>query len=123
MPTRPDQRLNFRQRGYTPEWDKLSRDHRRQHPLCLGCEAMGLVEVATQVDHIVPHQGNRDLLLDTANLQSCCDWHHNAVKQKLEQLWFEGSITIAELRIDSPKAIRIARHTPRKAFAIGADGW
>lgn len=119
----PDYRLNFRQRGYTPEWDRLSRQHRIEHPLCLGCEAMGLVEAATQVDHIVPHQGDRDKLLDPHNLQSCCDWHHNAVKQKLEQLWFEGTISITDLRLDSAKAIRLARHTPRKAEAIGVDGW
>ena len=84
---------------------------------------MGRVEPATQVDHIEPHQGDHAKLMDEANLQACCDWHHNAVKQRLEALWFEGSLTLAELRLDSPKAIEIARQTPRKALVIGLDGW
>jgi 5-methylcytosine-specific restriction protein A len=42
------------------------------------CEAMGKVEKASEVDHIVPHKGDDLLRLDPENLESLCSWHHKS---------------------------------------------
>jgi 5-methylcytosine-specific restriction protein A len=83
---------------------------------------MGRVEPATVVDHIVPHNGNHVLFWRQDNWQPCCDWHHNAVKKKLELLFKDKQVDITDLRLDSPKAVAIAKDTPRRV-AIGVDGW
>lgn len=56
---------------HTNQWRKLRRWHIGQNPLCVVCGKPGRV-----VDHIVPIRlgGNQ---LDTANLQTMCDYHHN----------------------------------------------
>lgn len=49
----------------------------RKHPLCLHCQAQGLVSVAEEVDHVIPlWMGGRD---DETNFQSLCKACH-AVK-------------------------------------------
>lgn len=117
------ERGSARQRGYDATWDKAAKRYRIAHPLCLGCEAMGVVEPATVVDHIEPHEGNQAKLWDEANWQSSCRWHHSAVKQRLEQLWREGLVTLDELRLDSPKAVEVSHETPRRPAYTGIDGW
>lgn len=62
-------------------WDKLSRRYRRHHPLCTFCKREGRISLATVVDHIVPHRGNRELLFDMNNLQGLCTPCHNSTKQ------------------------------------------
>jgi hypothetical protein len=84
---------------------------------------MGVVEPTTVVDHIEPHLGNQEKFWDQSNWQPSCDWHHNAIKQKLEQLWFDGSLDVVGLRLTSPEAIGMSRLTPRRAAFINVDGW
>jgi 5-methylcytosine-specific restriction protein A len=84
---------------------------------------MGRIEPATLVDHIEPHQGDQVKFWDEANWQSSCTWHHSAVKQQLELLWQEGAADLADLRLDSPKAMRLARQTHRAPAVTGSDGW
>ncbi|OQW45379.1 MAG: hypothetical protein A4S16_13575 [Proteobacteria bacterium SG_bin6] len=38
----------------TGNWKRLREAHLARHPLCVGCEAIGLTTVANTVDHIVP---------------------------------------------------------------------
>jgi 5-methylcytosine-specific restriction enzyme A len=121
MPTRPpvfrpanapdyqQQRGNARQQGYITRWDRLSRQHRRANPLCVGCEAVGRTTLAQCVDHIVPHKGDYARMWDVGNLQSLCRWHHDTVKQKLEQLHASGNITDADLHMASPKAVELTK--------------
>lgn len=41
--------------------------------------------------------------------QPCCKWHHDSVKQKLEWMYANGRASIGDLRLDSPKAVEVAR--------------
>jgi hypothetical protein len=38
------------------------------------------------------------------NWQPACGWHHNVVKQRLEQAWALGQANEADLRLDSEAA-------------------
>jgi 5-methylcytosine-specific restriction protein A len=122
MPTRPPvhnadgrkldyqrQRGNFRQQGYITRWDRLSRHYRRMHPLCLGCESVGRTVLAQCCDHVVPHKGDYFLMWSPDNLQALCHWHHNVIKQKLEQLHAQGLIKDADLRMNSLMAIKLTK--------------
>lgn len=64
-------------RGYDSRWRKARIGYLRRHPLCVHCEAEGVVCAASVVDHIVPHRGDRRLFWDRANWQSLCAEHHN----------------------------------------------
>lgn len=47
------------------------------HPTCQGCSSVGVVKVAEEVDHIVPHRGDRSLFFSGINLQSLCKSCHS----------------------------------------------
>jgi 5-methylcytosine-specific restriction protein A len=64
-------------RGYTSRWQRESKQHLNEHPLCIVCLACGRTEAATVVDHIIPHKGNRELFWDKSNWQSLCKRHHD----------------------------------------------
>lgn len=98
-------------RGYTGAWAKASAAYRAEHPLCVGCHAVGLFAAATLVDHIIPHKGDKALFWRRSNWQGCCDRHHNVVKQKLEQMHARGQVNDAALRLDSTVAMRMTRET------------
>lgn len=110
-----DQRRgSSRDRGYDTRWDKASRAYRRQHPLCVGCEAVGRVMACEAVDHIVPHRGDMALFWDRDNWQGACDWHHDVVKKRLEAMFDRGEIKADQLRLDSETAIGLTlRHEGR----------
>lgn len=69
---------------------------------------MGLIVPATVVDHVDPHHGNPEKFWDTTMWQSACAWHHDSVKQRLEQMYARGQANLADLWLDSPLAVRIA---------------
>lgn len=114
-------RLNYRQRGYDTRWDKAAAAFKAEHPLCLGCQAIGQVKVATVVDHVEPHRGDMVKFWSSANFQPSCAWHHNVVKQQLENMYERGAIALSDLWLNSPAAIKLSRK--RQAKAIGVDGW
>jgi 5-methylcytosine-specific restriction protein A len=67
-------RGSARERGYTSEWDKISRAYRASHPLCEDCEAEGRLTPVDEVDHIIPlDKGGTN---DDGNLRSLCKSHH-----------------------------------------------
>ena len=70
---------------YGTRWRKLRRAHLHLHPLCVMCKQDGYVRAATELDHIVKHNGNRALFYDTGNLQGLCSDHHRGFKSKLER--------------------------------------
>jgi 5-methylcytosine-specific restriction endonuclease McrA len=115
-------RAQSRQRGYDVAWDKAARRFKRDNPLCCGCLAMGIIEPAVIVDHIVPHRGDRERFWDYDNWQAVCEWHHNAVKHKLETMFERGEVTEADLRLDSAKALKVAGMT-HGGVTIGMNGW
>lgn len=102
-------RGSARQRGYSPQWDKRSRFYRLSHPLCLGCKAIGRIEQATLVDHILPHRGDPSLMWDESNWQPSCKWHHDVIKQLLEQLFEQGKASKEDLRLNSAKAMALTK--------------
>ncbi len=58
-------------------------------PYCRECARHGITTRATDVDHIIPHRGDRRLFYDETNLQSLC---HSCHSRK----------TLAERRADTP---------------------
>lgn len=105
-----DQRRgSARQRGYSSSWDKASITYRKQHPLCVGCMAIGRYVAVAAVDHIQPHNGDQRLFWDSDNWQSACAWHHDVVKQRLERMFERGEIAADQLRLDSHTAISLTR--------------
>ena len=113
-------RGSARARGYTAEWDRASLAFKCEHPLCLGCEAEGRLAPTEVVDHVIPHKGNAALFWDRSRWQPCCRWHHDVVKQLLEQRLAHGTVTEADLWLNSPLALAIAK---RERAVIGDDGW
>lgn len=102
-------RGSARQRGYTTAWDAASTAYRASHPLCLGCTAVHRVVACDVVDHTIPHKGDRRLMWDADNWQAACAWHHDVVKQQLEQRFAAGTLTAADLRLDSATAVALTR--------------
>jgi len=119
-PTRKEQKANadrYRgsasERGYNHRWSKARDTFIRSHPLCIGCEAGGLIAPATVVDHVDPHHGDPAKFWDTSMWQSCCKWHHDSVKQQLERMYERGEIGLTELWLNSETAKRVAANLPK----------
>jgi 5-methylcytosine-specific restriction endonuclease McrA len=100
-------RGSARARGYDRAWDRASLAYRKQHPLCLGCEAVDDVTPTALVDHIVPFRGDHDLKMDPHNWQPSCTWHHSVVKQILEAKYEQGELREQDLRLDSKVAVSL----------------
>ena len=62
-------RPNANQRGYTYKWHKARTRFIKQNPLCIHCDAKGIIRPATEVDHITPHRGDMELFWDQKDLQ------------------------------------------------------
>lgn len=112
------QRGTARERGYDGWWARYAKRYRTAHPLCLGCEAVGRYEATAVVDHIEPHKRDRVLFREPSNHQPACAWHHNKVKQQLENRWMNGEIDVADLRLDSA----VAQELTRSLLAMGRGG-
>ncbi len=72
-----------RVRGYTAEWDGLSKRYRRDHPLCVMCLAKGVVKPSACVDHIIPVACCPELTMEIDNLQAACS-RCNTIKGRSE---------------------------------------
>lgn len=68
-----------------PAWKKAARLFLRKHPLCAECESVGLVEPATDVDHIEPHRGDRALFWRRSNWQPLCHPCHS--RKTAREVW------------------------------------
>ena len=91
--------MNKEPRIYDSRWGKARQAFLREHPLCILCQALGRIEVATVVDHITPHRlkdalitGNpadisraQKLFWDRGNWQGLCKPHHDSTKQRMEK--------------------------------------
>lgn len=87
--TRHDQdslRGNFRQRGYSSDWDKVRKIKVRYNPLCERCEKDGKVTPTKLVHHIqsISKGGN---LLDMSNLMSLCVKCHDDIHMQQGDKW------------------------------------
>jgi 5-methylcytosine-specific restriction protein A len=73
-------------------WKQLRRVQLKNYPLCMLCQREGRVALASVVDHITPHKGNKLLFWDFKNVQSLCYTCHNSTKQSAELLGFDKRI-------------------------------
>jgi len=60
-----------------PEWKRARLAFLKANPLCVSCAEVGLVVPANEVDHRVPHRGNRALFWDRSNWQGLCKPCHS----------------------------------------------
>lgn len=74
-------------RGYDRQWRKVRALKLTITPLCERCTAVGVVTLATTVDHRVPLEQWPEGRLVMTNLESQCDHHHNVIKQREEAEW------------------------------------
>ncbi|MCY1296492.1 HNH endonuclease [compost metagenome] len=72
------------QRGYGYKWQKARERFLAKRPLCRMCSEQGMVVVATDVDHIIPHRGDQALFWDEGNWQPLCHSCHSAKTQTEE---------------------------------------
>jgi len=61
----------------TSAWRRFRSHYLIMNPLCVDCEADGIVEPAVVVDHIKPFKDFPDLALDEANMRGLCRLHDN----------------------------------------------
>ena len=76
------------ERGYGYKWQKAREHFLRQHPVCVRCQAEGRAELATVVDHRIPHRGDQQLFWDEGNWDALCVHHHSSAKQAEEKANF-----------------------------------
>lgn len=63
--------------GYDNKWKKRRLIFLRKNPLCESCRENGRYTMATVVDHIRPHKGNKELFWDESNWQALCKPCHD----------------------------------------------
>jgi len=78
------------ERGYGSRWQKARATYLKDHPLCVMCKAEGAIELATVVDHIIPHEGNQSLFWDSKNWQALCKSHHDSDAQRKDRAMKRG---------------------------------
>lgn len=73
-------RPNANARLYDRRWRKARAVFLAEHPLCWEClrKAPRRDKLAIEVDHIVPHKGDRELFWDRNNWQPLCKACHSA---------------------------------------------
>lgn len=59
----------------TRRWQRERKVYLNEHPLCVQCEQIGLVTMATVLDHIRPVRDGVDFW-DRTNWQGLCTKHH-----------------------------------------------
>lgn len=64
-------------RMYSWNWRKYSQNYIKAHPLCRICLEDGKIIPATEVDHIIPHKGDKDLFWAEDNHQALCKPCHS----------------------------------------------
>ncbi|TFJ92147.1 HNH endonuclease signature motif containing protein [Lentibacillus salicampi] len=70
-------RKTSHKRGYDWNWRKYRLSFLVRNPLCKYCGDRGMTVPATEVDHIVPHRGDRQLFWDASNHQGLCKSCHS----------------------------------------------
>ncbi|PHM64473.1 HNH endonuclease [Xenorhabdus stockiae] len=72
------QRGTRTERGYSNRWGRYRLQYLKANPLCVHCLQQGCYTPATIVDHIIPIQGDADMLFwPASNHQALCHVCHN----------------------------------------------
>jgi hypothetical protein len=69
---------------WTARWRRIAKAHLDEHPLCVMCEAEGVIAPATVCDHVTPHRGDVDAFW-SGPFQGLCKRHHDSAKQREER--------------------------------------
>ena len=111
-------RAGARLRGYNAQWDKASATFKKNHPWCLGCEAMGKRTAVEVVDHVEPHRSDQLKFWNSERWQPACRWHHDAVKKRMETMFDRGEITVMELWLNSRTAVALSRRLAHQGEGV-----
>lgn len=57
-------------------WRRAARAYLRAHPFCVVCRAAQRITLATEVDHVIPHEGDVVRFWDRSNWQALCSTCH-----------------------------------------------
>ncbi len=111
-----------RARGYTPEWDRASKDFLAANPWCLCCRAVGKSTRSSVTDHVIPHRRNLAVFWDRTKWQPACSHCHNVIKQMLEKMLDARTAGPDDMWLTSALAVSLRRrHRPKPQ--TGLDGW
>jgi 5-methylcytosine-specific restriction protein A len=75
---RDRERRSASARGYDRLWRKFRLVYLASNPLCVDCQAKGLITPATEPHHIAKLADRPDLRLDPANIMALCQECHSA---------------------------------------------
>ena len=81
----PEAQRSAAGRGYGRAWQKVRQRYLEDHPFCVECMKEGRYVKATDVDHIVPHRGDKKLFWDESNWQALCHSHHSIKTRNEDQ--------------------------------------
>ena len=70
-------RQSASRRGYDRRWQNARKFFLKNNPLCVVCKANGILTEATVVDHIKPHNGDKNLFWNEKNWQPLCASCHS----------------------------------------------
>lgn len=70
--------LDVRKLYRTARWKALRSMKFSENPLCVECQAEGVIREWTDLDHVIPHRGDPALFWNPFNLQGLCASHHSA---------------------------------------------
>ena len=73
----PEETRSANSRGYGAAWQKARKQFLSEHPLCEECMKEGRYVMATDVDHVKAHRGDRTLFWDRSNWRALCHRHHS----------------------------------------------
>ena len=68
-----------------PRWRRASAAFLRRNKWCADCGSLGVHELATDVDHVEPHKGDRALFWDRSNWQPLCHRCHS--RKTAREVW------------------------------------
>lgn len=73
------------ERGYGGKWQKARLTFLAANPVCIRCEARGIMTPATVVNHRIPHRGDLKLFWNRRNWEAVCKPHHDGEIQSEER--------------------------------------
>ncbi|MEP2782315.1 MAG: HNH endonuclease [Pseudoruegeria sp.] len=81
-------------------WRRGRKAYLRANPLCVDCAELGVLQQATEVDHIRPHKGDRALFWNKSNWQSNCKSCHS--RKTAGEVWHDRAIGGGGQKIHAP---------------------
>lgn len=85
---------------YNHQWREYRKTFLANNPLCVECEKLGRVTLATVVDHIQKHDGDYTFFWDVNNHQALCKHCHDSYKQTLEKSGYTKGNDINGMPLD-----------------------